>query len=226
VFRFKKQGNSLFVTHRVPLTFVQGAVYPLMVDVTIDEQVGTSADDGFVEQSPGFLDAFTEARSGARGAFTFEHDAWFRFTGISGLSGATIDVAYISLWGNNVDSGTPLTKIYAEDAAAPAAPTDKADMDSKIRTTAGVDWDSPGLSLSAFTASPSIVAVIQELADSYDPSAIQILQDDDGSSQASNNHTRPSSYDQATAEAAKLHVEFTAAGVTTRRYSLPITGVG
>ncbi|KKK57080.1 hypothetical protein LCGC14_3058090, partial [marine sediment metagenome] len=44
-FRFKKQGNSLFVTHRVPLSFVQNAVYPLMVDTTIDEQVGFGVDD-------------------------------------------------------------------------------------------------------------------------------------------------------------------------------------
>ncbi|KKN41161.1 hypothetical protein LCGC14_0725910, partial [marine sediment metagenome] len=45
--RFKKQGNSLYVSHRVPLGFVQGAVYPLMVDVTVDEQVGASTDDAY-----------------------------------------------------------------------------------------------------------------------------------------------------------------------------------
>ena len=210
-FRFKKQGNSLFVTHRVPLSFVQNAVYPLMVDTTIDEQVGASLDDGYVEQSPVF-DQTGGAHVGGRTSPRFDHQAWFRFTGISGLSGVTIDVASISLWGNNADLGTPLTKIYAEDAAAPAAPTDKADLDGKARTTAGVDWDSPGLSLSAFTASPSIVAVIQELADSHDPSAIQILHDDDGSAQDGTNIIRVSTYDVATAEAPKLHIEFTAGG--------------
>ncbi|KKN19506.1 hypothetical protein LCGC14_0944930, partial [marine sediment metagenome] len=46
-FRFKKQGNSLYVSHRVPLSFVQGAVYPLYVDTVVDEQVGTGTDDAY-----------------------------------------------------------------------------------------------------------------------------------------------------------------------------------
>ena len=179
---------------------------------TLNLQVGASGDDGYSSQSPTFFPTDTEARIGGRASPFFENNAWYRFTSVTGLSSQNIDSATLSLWGDSTDLGTPLTKVFAEDATAPAAPTDKANQDAKTRTTAGVDWDSPGLSVSAFTTSPSIVTVIQELADSYDSSVIQILHDDDGSSQAGNNIARGATYDGTTSEAAKLDIEHSAGG--------------
>ena len=206
-FRFKKQGNSLYVSHRVPLGFVQGAAYPLMVDVTIDEQVGAGADDGeYKGDCTYFGDTSNVAHIGVFASLVYQ--AWYRFTGISGLSGATIDVSYIELYGR-FSSGSPLTKIYADDQIAPAAPSSCANANGRTRTTAGIDWD--GLLTSfAFNQSPSINSVVQELADDYDPTVVQILHDDDGSA-STDNYQHAHTYEMSSAEAPKLHIEFTAA---------------
>jgi len=203
-FRFKKKGNSRYVSHRVPLSFVQGAVYPLMVDVTIDEQVGVSADDGERNEQPWFTDTISYAN---HGYWSYKRHGWARFTGISGLSGATIDVAYAT---PNVDSviGSPDVDLFAEDAAAPPAPTNGADYDGKPRTAAFTNW-SPG-SISGWQNSPSIVGVVQELADSYDPSAIQLLPT--GNNTSGTHRFVWRQYDSGSSFAPKLHIEYTAGG--------------
>lgn len=150
---------------------------------------------------------------------------WARFTGVSGLSGSTIDSAVYKAWGNTGSAGSPLTKIFADDSAAPTAPTTEAGHNNKTRTTAGVDWDGV-LTNDVWNDSPSLNAVMQELADSHDPSAIQVLHDDDGSPQDDFDYMQYDSYNQGSTVAPKLDIDYTAGGVTTRRYSLPITGVG
>jgi hypothetical protein len=181
-------------------------------------QVGASGDDGRFSSDDGtatnFSASVTAGQVGNHAASTLDIiGTWARFTGVSGLSGATIDAAIYSLWGNVTDSGTPLTKIWAHDVESPAAPTDLTEalaIENSGLTTAGVDWDSPGLSVSAFTESPSVISVIQEIADSFDPAEIQIMHLDDGSSDGGVAVT--SSYDNDPTEAAKLDIDYTAGG--------------
>lgn len=183
-------------------------------------QVGASTDDGYWSDTAGTGTTFgdTEARLfiGHHNTSTIDvTHSWHRFTGVSGLSGVTIDDAVFSVFGDAVDSGSGiLTKISADDSAAPTAPTSAANADGKTLTTANVDWDDPGLSTTAHTAAPDISTVIQELADSYDPSAIVIHWKDDGTSTAATNVSRASSYDRATAEAATLDITHSTAGGT------------
>jgi len=173
----------------------------------IDKQVGASGDDGYSVVEAGlFGPTETEHRVGAR--TTGKHQGWARFTGISGLSGATIDVSHISYYGLAADQGTPYTKIFAEYAAAPTAPTSEDDHTARTRTTAGTIWNDPNLIIGAWNNSPSIVGAIQEIADNFDPSVIQILHDDNGSSQAKNNFIRAYSWDNDSGFAPKLHIEF------------------
>jgi hypothetical protein len=221
-FQLKKQGNSLYISHRVPWAFTGSAstlgtaVYPIEIDTDIEEDISVSADDGQWSDDSGsgsaYSNSLTQHEVGWKSSTYDEASCWYRFVNISGLSGATIVTSYISLWGDAVDSNDPLTKIWAEDAAAPAAPTDLADANSRVNTTAGVDWDNPGLSTSAYTNSPSINAVIQELADSYDPSVIQILHRNDGSGELWANNINASSYDRSTSEDPLIHIGYTAAG--------------
>ncbi|KKN62633.1 hypothetical protein LCGC14_0509760, partial [marine sediment metagenome] len=209
-FRFKKQGNSLFISHRVPLSFVQGAVYPLMVDVTIDEQVGTSLDDGRrYTGALGFSATDTSHYIGYinHANYLVSHQ-FARFTGISGLSGATIDTALFKLFGTIQNTGDPLTKIRADDQAAPDAPTNASEFDDISLTTAGVDWDGI-LTDGVWNDSPDIKTVIQELADSYDPTVIQIIHKDDGSGTGAYNRQAARSYNWASSDAPKLHIEYT-----------------
>ena len=137
-----------------------------------------------------------------------------RFTGVSGLSGATINSATYSVYGfYGGGAGSPLTKISAEDAAAPAqiSPDGAAGGDefvSRPLTTAGVDWDGT-LTDNAWNDSPDIASVIQELADSYDPSVIQIFHKDDGSS--SGHAQAYDTYENDSAAAPKLTIDYTPA---------------
>jgi len=182
---------------------------PVVAGGALDKQVGAGADDGYSDSAGGFYDTDGYLYIGKLAGKI--RDAWYRFTGISGLSGATIDVSYISTYLTTAHPSS-LTIICADDQAAPAAPSDQADHAGRTRTTAGVDWDgSPGSA--GFNDSPSINTVIQELADDYDPSVIQILHDDDGSANGAQHCFE--AYETDTAHAAKLHIEYTAAGPPT-----------
>ena len=140
-----------------------------------------------------------------------------RFTMLSGLFEVNINTANLLLFGVFTDDGTPDTLIAADDQAAPLAPTTNTEHDDAVRTTTKIPWVGLGLSTSAFTASPECKTLLQEVVDSHDPSAIQILHDDNlkiGSA----NRSRPSSYDDDTAEAAKLDFDFTEVAVTDQAY--------
>lgn len=187
--------------------------------VTLNLQVGASADDGETyynppSDNPGTPAGFNASGVGIRvGGYAsgsgWSYNGFLRFTGVSGLSASTIDSAILKVYGSAADAGVPETVIFAWDASGPPAPTTGAEHDSAPRTTVGVAWDSPGLVTTGFTDSPEIKAVVQELADSYDPSAIIILWDDDLKLDAYN-ICNPEVYDADPAKAAKLDVTFTA----------------
>ncbi len=187
---------------------------------TVDAQVGAEANNGYWSDPSGTGTSFATDSSLFTGDGGISNqdimNSFARFTGFSGLSGVTINVSTYSLWGRFIDLGTPLTNISANDAETPTAPTDITTAEAKVLTTAVVTWDSPGLSVSAFTASPSINTVMQELVDSHDPGEIQIIHEDDGG--GNNNLVRASGYGVDTAEAPKIHLEFAgAAGIVVLR---------
>lgn len=180
---------------------------------TLNLQVGAGADDGRRNSgSSGFSAVADTVAIGFHTAASLQVlKAFYRFTSVSGLSGSTINTATFSIYGfTTAMEGSPLTKISADDQETPAAPTDATEFDAITLTTAGVDWDPSSLTDDAFNAAPDISAVVQELADSYDPSVIQIRHDDDGSATDSINRIRPRQYDFDTAKASKLDIDFTA----------------
>lgn len=170
---------------------------------TVDAQVGSSANDGYIDGS-GFYSAEGASRVGRS---FYLRNSWYRWTGIT-ISG-TIDVAYIELHCHD-DDGIALTKIYAEDADNPSAPTSATDYNSRTTTTAAVDWDTPGTwATYAWHESPSLASIFQELVDSYTISndAVQILHKDDGSGGAREVNAHAWDYDDHTL-GAKLHIEY------------------
>ena len=217
--RFKKQGNSLYVSHRVPLSFVQGAVYPLSIDVTIDEQVGASTDDATEMDTGSMVLSQTWA---AFGNFVGYRESGFRFEGISGLSGGTIDVASLTFYAQASDTGSFVGDFYAHDAEAPGTFTttdgNVSDTAQRPRTTATCEADS--IDFGNWTVNveypfddsgsdtDTIKDIIQELANSYDPSVIVIL----FIFTSGNGERLAKTYDNDTSLAAKLHIEYTAGG--------------
>lgn len=174
---------------------------------TLNLQVASSADDGWFGISPtvGFNATNPNCLCGSIGGALY--GSWHRFTGVSGLAGAKIDSAVLQLWGAAADVGAATTVIRAERANAPAAPTNQADAEGRTLTTAGVSWNSPGLSTGGYVSSPSLVSVIQELVDNHNPSAILIFWRDNAGSGI--NYAQSTAYDSNPARTAKLSITYT-----------------
>ncbi|KKL09606.1 hypothetical protein LCGC14_2564180, partial [marine sediment metagenome] len=221
-FRFKKQGNSLYVSHRVSLSFVQGAVYPLFVDVTVDEQVGADADDAYhVDETHFFSTGGFSVNFGSLSAASDGAGAVQRFTTVAIGNADTIDVAYLT-WNPNVTRSNTVckAKLDADDADSPSAPANDTDYHNIVRTAAVVTWDPiPTFTLDTPINSPSIVSVIQELVDRggwASGNAMVILCHDDDLLSSADALRGGDSYDSDSTLAPKLHIEYTAAagGVT------------
>lgn len=184
----------------------------------IDAQVSASGDDGVAKQkTTQWVGTDTNPFIGRLDGTDIYHFS-ARFTGISGLAGATVTAAWVSLWTDTTfgTGGADMT-VFAEDAEAPAqisgatAGDKYTDWNGRVRTAAGVVWNNIPSAGGAFTDSPSLVSVIQELIDNgYDPSAIHILIDETGSGIVAE-RTRIHTFDFAAADAPKLHIEFTEA---------------
>jgi hypothetical protein len=225
MFRFKKQGNSLFVTHRVPLSFVQGAMYPLMVDTTIDELVGSDDDDAN-EGGDGaqFSSTLYDVTSNTLTSARRNHGALFKTVAIGNAD--TIDIATLAMMVLNPAFNDVNADYHAEDVDSAVDFVTTADVNDRVRTTATAEWVEDDLSNSVFNTSPEFKALVQEVVDlpgwatGQNICVLGIAKSD------VNKNCSLNDYGSDTAKAAKLHVEFTAAGVTTRRYSLPITGIG
>lgn len=187
---------------------------------TLNLQVAAGGDDGIYGITPNsyFGTTDTNALAGyAGGGF----GNWFRFTGVSGLSGQTITSAVLTLYGHASDTGTALTKIRAERAAAPANPTNQADAEGRTKTTAKVDWDSPGFS-AGVANTKTITTVIQEVADNHDPTVIIIYWEDDGSSTGGSNFAQARSRDHSgSTYAAKLDITY---GAKPRSWGAAVIG--
>ncbi|KKK80593.1 hypothetical protein LCGC14_2821930, partial [marine sediment metagenome] len=232
-FRFKKQGNSLYVTHRIPLSFVRGAVYPLMVDVTVDEQVGANADDGRHKPTTHFWSNTGDLTFGDQG-LTQGWGSFQRFQTVAIPNAATIDVAHITYTPALTNSqATCKLKIEASDVDDAAAPADHTAYDAISWTTgaASVSWDPvPTWTLDVEVNTTSMIAVVQAIVDraGWATGQDMLYRVSDYGELSDNNALRWAfSHDSDTAKAPKLHIEFTAGGApTTRRYSLTVTGVG
>lgn len=177
---------------------------------TIDIDVAANTDDGYIEGSsietgPMYCGYYYGSRSG-----------WLRFPGVSGLSGATITAAYFNNNGEGQKTGTPNVRIYGNKVAAPVAPTSASDYNAKAVTSAYASWTGDA------EDSPSLVGVIQEIVDSYDPTAIMLLLKDNGS--PTNEHFYYyNPYDWG--GLSTLHIEYTEGG-TQQAVSGAITPAG
>ena len=130
-------------------------------------------------------------------------------------AGSTIDVAYLTIHANSTAADDPNVDIRGEDTADAADFATTADVTSRTRTTASVQWTSTGIGTGAVN-SPSIVSILQELVDDHSGLAngASIVIFLDGRSDAISTF-QPMSLEGAGTEAA-LHFEFTpaASGVT------------
>jgi hypothetical protein len=192
--------TNLFITVRIPKSFFDAALFPVYIDPTIDVDVSANNDDGKTGPTYDYNSSGQNWAGNYYGAWS----SWFRFTGISGLAGSTITTAQVSNV-NATKTGSPACRIYAERANAPGYPTSTSDFYSRTRTTAYVTWGGTD----AASPTPSVNSVIQELADDFDPSVIQIFMQDNGSSANENYYYYPP---LDWGETTTLYIEYTEGG--------------
>lgn len=154
----------------------------------------------------------------------------FRFTGVSGLSGSTIDAATLTFRAAVSDSGGFVGDWYADDRVDPPSFTSTTnDLTNRTRTTATCEGD--GSDFGSWSASQDetfvgpgigIKGIIQELADDYDPAEIALLH-----IYASGSGERIlTSYNGASSTAPKLSITFTEGGPTPVTGQASLTGIG
>lgn len=200
----QRQGPNLFLRIRFPWSWLEGAIYPVVLDATVDKQTAAQGDDGKRWGASSFNVTYQRSVVGQKDANVTHFFA--RWLGVT-LDG-TITASYIECYCDEV-SGTPLASIYGVDEDNPAAPTTYAEFDADALTTAEVPWDGAA-TLNSWEQSPSLNSIFQELVDSYtiDNEAVMAQVKDDGS--ADGNYNRYRMYDYTgNAHGPKLHIEYT-----------------
>ena len=207
-------GNRLFES--IDLKELVDIKYPITIDPIIDIQAGASTDDagrrydGAWSTTEAYLDLGNTTASADFGvrylAVTIPHE-----------TGLTIDTAYITLTAYNSKSSTTVNvDIYGEDSATPATYSTEINFDNRVNTTAKVDWNNvPAFVTDTEYDTPELKTIVQELIDTFDYSLgrdMALMMFDDGSSGSTIRHAR--SYDNDSAKAPKLHIEYTVDFIT------------
>jgi hypothetical protein len=178
---------------------------------TIDYQVSSFTSNGFWCTSEAYFNnsyyLYFGLIDGGR------YNTFVRFTGVTIPAGSTITAAKLSLYYYAADSPTACT-IYAEDAAAPTAPTTPSDADGRTKTTENISITSP--ITGTWFDSSDIKAIIQELVNSYSYASGAAMQFFILSPTGSGTHFAAIEYYESDpTRAAKLHIEYTSGGAIT-----------
>ena len=173
---------------------------------TLDLQVAASLDDSHeLEGTGGQFPTATGVRIYAYPDSTSRRHGGFRFVSASlPPKGSTIIAAYLEVY---IDSDYDNVKadFHFEKASSPNAfTTDDYDITSRSRTTASALWDATSMG-AGWKQSPSLVAPLQEIVDTYDATALVVL----GVPYSDvTRYFRVYSYDYDSAYSAKLHIEW------------------
>lgn len=144
-FVLTRQGGNVIVSVRVPLDFLDSAIYPVAIDPTIDLTVGATSDDAKQSAS----DTVTLDGAVLDTDSPTEHIG-ARWTSVTVPVGATVDIARVGVQINSGASDEPNHRIRGElDANAPTFTTTSDDIDSRNRTTNSTSWVSTDLGASA-----------------------------------------------------------------------------
>jgi len=200
--RLKKQGRKLYVSVRFPKSWIDTAVFPIVIDPTVDYQVGASGDDCMWDPYGDFFPTYPNLNMGGRSKFAV------RFASVTIPDGATIDTSYLSFRYYSSRGTPPVCTLSAEDAANPSQITSCSDGASRTLTTNNIEITSP--TSGSWWNSDSLNTIIDELMMSYSyasGSAMQFIVVDT----LNLSYGAVSSYDHYSGYAPKLHIEYTEA---------------
>lgn len=197
----------------------RGTTYALQVDA--DNEDAMQSDDGSMNLNPNPI---------IYGYYSSGESAGFRFsTGVSDLSGVTVNTATLSMYAASTDSGGISGSCWMERANSPGVfTTTSNNMLSRTKTTATADASDAVASLASWTTNTwetytgdgttSLVDICQEVCDNHDPTALVVvlewaLDGDYGARQITTHNTNNTL-------AAKLDLDVTPPG------GLPVGGAG
>jgi len=210
----EKGGNKLYISIRVPYSWLQAATYPVFIDADVDETIAATEDDTYryvtfwVNNVNPRLGDYGDGGGGDRAG------SW-RYASVTIPDGATISVAYLTLTSSSNASGTVCNLlIMADDSATPIAPVDHASFVAKVRTTAQPAWNGVGAWTTNSTYNtPSLVSVVEELMASFSyagGAAMQFIIEPNGCDALA--HRRPYDYTSDSTKVTTLHIEYSAGG--------------
>jgi len=186
--------------------------------VTIDKQVASSTHDGF--WLTGFYNVFSNAdQYQMLGEYVgYKSNVFACWTSVIIPVGAIITTAYVqwrlhSYWGS-----PPECTLYFNDAKPAVVPSSYTDAEDLVKTTANVKYTPP--IEGNWVTSPELKTIIQELVDSYDyssGSSMELL--GIGTTGYDGNYTAFRTYDYATGDAPKLHIEYSLPSLLSKRRS-------
>jgi hypothetical protein len=209
--RLEKRAINLFVKILTPWTWIDNANYPIIIDASVNPQVGASTDDSF---EVGNGSCSPTATTGLVNSPDPEHAAarW----ALSVPKDATINTSYTSWWTGTADR--PLeydVKIESADTAAVFTDTNN-DISSRSFYSA-VDWSGETTTADAFHDTPSLNTPIGSLTSRSGWSSGNYMccafTESSGESAGMIVHF----YDNSSAEAPKAYVDYTSGdGRTTK----------
>lgn len=212
--RLKKSGNSLYVSVRFPKSWIDAAAFPIMLDPTVDYQVGASADDCSWFENDNYSSTTNYMYFGylSTGGYN-KASAAFRFPAVTIPNDATIDVSYCSFCFASYQGTPPACYLYAEKAANPSAVTSKSDGEGRTKTTANLAITGP--TSGGWWNTGSLNTILAELRGLYgyeSGAAMQFLTISTGSG---SNYSRQLSYNYTgNVSGPKLHIEYTEAATS------------
>lgn len=221
-FRLKKQGGKLYLSHRIPLSWIQDAarVWPIYIDATIDEQVNDILDDSFQtdDGDGGEPLSFDKIYHGLPTGGGVRKYVAARWEGITIDVGATPTASWVD-WYHEWDGPSNLdeidTLIDFEDNQNPAAfGIGVNDISGRARTTASVAYQDNAIPTpwpGQFNPTPSLNTIMTELFGKYtyandEMVCIMTAQLPEWTLANLNGFL------EAAAEAAKLHIEWEVGG--------------
>lgn len=184
----------------------------IIIDPSIDEQVGASSDDCYTYDHPDHALQFSLTES--QFAFGYNICSGARFQTVNVPQSSTINTAYLTVRAERDLSGSiDSVQIYGNDVDDAATFSNASDFNNRVLTSAKVNWAPGSWTVDSNYNSPEIKTIIQEIVNRAGWAANQdmaIIVHHEGSS---SNYRYAYSYNGNPADAPKLHIEYTAGGV-------------
>lgn len=185
--------------------------------VTIDKQVASSTYDGswLIGSYNVFSNADQYQMLGNFGGS--RSNAFACWTSVIIPVGAIITTAYVQWRFHSYLGSPPECTLYFNDAKPAVVPSSYTNAEALVKTTANVKYTPP--ITGDWVTSPELKTIIQELVDSYDYSSGSSMELLGIGITGTNGYTAFRTYNYATGDAPKLHIEYSLPSLLSKRRS-------